>query len=137
MFDGNKKLKNYGPPMDGACICIRNRTLKWKFKCLILFLISTSVFAAISVFIRRRFTRLNITRSTQANTPVSTELWSLLLFPVSWFESAEPCFDVSRRHGPWCPVSWLTKNFVLRFFLRIFQCKQNNWIKCILWKYSL
>ena len=74
MFDGNKKLKNYGPPMDGACICIRNQKLKWEFKCLIFFLISTSVFAAISVFIRRRFTRLNITRSTQANTPVSTEL---------------------------------------------------------------
>ena len=50
MFDGHKKIRNYGPPMDGACICVCNQKLKWEVKCLILFVIASFVFASIRLY---------------------------------------------------------------------------------------
>ena len=67
MFDGNKKLQNYGPPMDAACICVCNQKLKWELKCLILFLVASFVFTSIALSTRRCLNRLNIPRSRQAN----------------------------------------------------------------------
>ena len=75
MFDGNKKLQNFGPPMPGVCICVRNQKLKWEFKCLILCLIASFVFAAISIStkkLRRLLTRLDIIRPPQANNRMVT-----------------------------------------------------------------
>ena len=58
MFDGHKKIRNFGPPMDGACICVRNQKLRWEVTCLILLVIASFVLTSI---------RLYFATSTQAN----------------------------------------------------------------------
>ena len=57
MFDGYKKFRNFKPPIDGVCICVINRALKWPFKCLMVFFAASFVFALTGKFLRSRCQR--------------------------------------------------------------------------------
>ena len=45
LVNGYKKLRNYRAPINGCCICVVKLEMKWHFKCLILFLVASFVFA--------------------------------------------------------------------------------------------
>ena len=49
LVNGYKKLKNHRAPINGCCICVVKLEMKWRFKCLILFLVASIVFAVAGI----------------------------------------------------------------------------------------
>ena len=52
LVNGYKKLRNYRAPINGCCICVLKLEMKWHFKCLILFLVASLVFAIAGLTLR-------------------------------------------------------------------------------------
>ena len=49
LVNGYKKLKNYRDPINGCCICVIQQEMKWKFKCLSLFFVASSIFTIVRI----------------------------------------------------------------------------------------